>query len=174
LEIYSYQKPKIANVVHQQSILFGAFPLVLALIIYLFFREKTTVLWEFIRFFSLEQFFIQIGFAKNYLPEWFVYSLPGALWMFSFTMFLNTVTVFKKSLITVLPLLAALSIEFSQYFSITDGVFDWQDVFFYLLFYAVATIIAAKVELFTHIQSKATYTGIMLFYSFIVALSDVA
>lgn len=174
MEIHRYQKHKIANFIHRQSILFGAFPLVLALFIYLFFREKTTILWEFIRFFSLEQLFIQVGFAKDFLPEWFIYSLPGALWMFSFTMFLHTVTVFKKSLITVLPLIAALSIEFSQYFSFTDGVFDWQDVFFYLLFYVAASIIASRVELFTRIQSKATYTGIMLFYSFIVALSDVA
>lgn len=174
MEIHRYQKHKIANFIHRQSILFGAFPLFLALFIYLFFREKTTILWEFIRFFSLEKLFIQVGFAKFFLPEWFIYSLPGALWMFSFTMFLQAVILFKKSIIIILPLLAALSIEFLQYFSFTDGVFDWQDVFFYILFYAAASIIASRVELFTRIQSKATYTAVMLFYSFIVALSDVA
>lgn len=174
MEIYSYQKPKIGQVIHRQSILFGAFPLVLALFIYLFFREKTTVLWEFIRFFSLEQFFIQVGFAKDFLPEWFIYSLPGALWIFSFTMFLHTVTVFQKSLITALPLIIALAIELLQYFSITDGVFDWQDVFFYILFYSLASITAAKVELFSQIQSRTALTGVMFFYSIIVALSDVA
>jgi hypothetical protein len=113
----------------KRLLLHSSLPLVLSLLIYVFFRSRSTIVNKLI--------FQVLGVAPPTLRlshyRWVVYNLPGALWLYSFLSFSAISTRRRVSLI---PLGLALGIEAAQGLHITDGRFDWQDVGFYLLAWA--------------------------------------
>ena len=74
---------------------------------------------------------------SNYLPHWFLFSLPDALWMLSLA--LLVLNFWKNEsyqiLITwvILILFIALLLEFAQYSNLMKGTFDWTDIFCYFI-----------------------------------------
>jgi hypothetical protein len=78
---------------------------------------------------------LDFGF-KGTFPKWIVYSLPGALWLFSFqTAFLlitNSATIMKVFWLVLLAFIA-FGIESAQMLNITDGVYDYMDNIAYLM-----------------------------------------
>ena len=100
--------------------------LLLSLAIYVFLRPKTIFINRLFSYLDLAP--KELPFSLNY--EWFVFSLPGALWLFAFLAALNSFQKISTGL-SFLPLFLAIGIEVLQYFDLTDGTFDWVDLSFY-------------------------------------------
>ncbi len=108
--------------------------LVLGLIIYLGFREDL-IINKLIDIKLFRNDFL--GFS---LPDWFIYSLPDALWMFSLILLIITFWDFKlnKSCIIWIAIsyLTGIMFEISQNTTIIKGTFDYMD----LIFMTIASI----------------------------------
>ena len=75
--------------------------------------------------------------AKNSLPDWFLFSLPDGLWIFSYTSLVlliwrNKINRENFFWIAIIPILIILS-ELGQLFNIVPGTFDLIDVLLYSL-----------------------------------------
>lgn len=72
-----------------------------------------------------------------YLPDWFLFSLPDGLWIFSFVCFIFTMWGNKLNFNTLfwvaLVVLISISHEIGQFFNYFPGTFDILDIIFYLL-----------------------------------------
>ena len=115
------------------SILFGG-------VIYIAFRISSIILFKWIDYIVLidpvENLRIVTLPYKEYLPDWFLYSLPDGLWMFSYSCI---VLVIWKSKITKYSLLWLLSLpmisilfEALQYYDYINGTFDVIDIIFFI------------------------------------------
>lgn len=64
---------------------------------------------------------------KPNIPEWVYYSLPNALWVYSFTS--GILLIWGKSLTfwLITPVLFGVLVEFAQYFQIFPGTADIMD-----------------------------------------------
>lgn len=75
------------------------------------------------------------------MPDWFIYSFPDGLWVFSYVCFMIFIwkgKINSKNIIWIiaLPIYAIIS-ELAQLFDVYPGTFDAKD----LLFYAIGAII---------------------------------
>ena len=109
--------------------------------IYVFFRSDKIYFIEWLLSLKIGPFLndartITLVYS-NYLPHWFLFSLPDALWMLSLA--LLVLNFWKNEsyqiLITwvILILFIALLLEFAQYFNLMKGTFDWTDIFCYFI-----------------------------------------
>jgi hypothetical protein len=82
------------------------------------------------------------------LPTWVIYSLPDALWVFSFTSFMFIIwnyEVNRQSISWIMiPLFCALFSEFAQALNILPGTFDITDIIFILIAVWITFIIHLK------------------------------
>ena len=130
--------------------------LILGSLIYVFFR--TTTLRMFCWFGQLnilsfiDRFRVSTLFLKNYLPNWFLYSLPDGLWIFSYLSL--ALYIWKNELksenlfwIFSIPIIAIGS-EIGQLIKIIPGTFDIIDLIIYVLGTILPFIIFKK--LVTH------------------------
>jgi hypothetical protein len=74
--------------------------------------------------------------AKQSFPEWFLYSLPDALWNFSFMSIIlliwrNQVNKENCFWVFIMPLISIFS-EVGQLLNIIPGTFDLMDLIFYV------------------------------------------
>ena len=118
-------------------------PLVFAGSIYLIFRPEGTVILSIGDLVGLRPIIdsIRNQIDVSEFPQWFVYSLPGGLWLLSFQNILTWANKFKGKFLIATALAAyfmGVGLEVAQAIHITDGRFDWLDI----LFYSVATILA--------------------------------
>lgn len=114
-------------------------PLILGGFIYIIFRTETLIMFHWLKYLTFSD---EINIIKNFrtvysFPSWFIYNLPDALWIFSYTGI--SLEIWKHSItrqnifwIFSIPIIAVLS-EFLQFFKIVPGTFDFLDVTFYLL-----------------------------------------
>jgi hypothetical protein len=119
--------------------------LILGLGIYIFFRSGQVYFnkWllnqnlgfdlHWIRSFTLQ--------ICEFLPDWFLFSLPDALWMFSLSTLIHDiwknepkVNLLFWSMIT--PIIA-VTWEIAQGLKFISGTFDWVDILFYLIVTAI-------------------------------------
>jgi hypothetical protein len=119
--------------------------LILGLGIYVFFRSGQVFLnkWllnqnlgfdlHWIRSFTLQ--------ICEFLPDWFLFSLPDALWMLSLSTLIHDiwknepkVNLLFWSMIT--PIIA-VTWEIAQGLKFISGTFDWVDILFYLIVTAI-------------------------------------
>lgn len=120
-------------------IIISFLPLILGGFIYIIFRTETLIMFHWFKYLNLSN---EINIIKNFrtaysFPSWFIYNLPDALWIFSYTGI--SLEIWKHSItrqnifwIFSIPIIAVLS-EFLQLFKIVPGTFDFLDVTFYLL-----------------------------------------
>lgn len=113
-------------------------PVFLAGGIYFHFRNNETVFVHVLQHTFSQEFLVSIqgswSLYKNNFPSWFIYNLPGALWMFTILNLLSyplSYQHFWKSKFNGLVILIFVGIEILQYFKITDGQFDYLDLVFY-------------------------------------------
>lgn len=112
--------------------------------IYILFRTQTIVMFDWFEMLLLEDHieklrFISMRYSQN-LPDWFVYSFPDGLWLFSYISLIliiwkNQITKHSIIWILIIPLYAII-LEIGQLLSYLKGTFDFND----LLFYSVAVI----------------------------------
>jgi hypothetical protein len=158
-------------------------PLIVACLLYLFFRPIGTVVFKIAELFWLKDILISLRSSLNLslIPSWIVYSLPGGLWLLAFQ---NTISLLKQFSFRrlIIPVLSALSIgiglELLQFLNVTDGRFDWVDIIFYIL--ATITtlftvvLINNKFEFYTEEKTSIKMSGfIYLFFIVIIYLADV-
>jgi len=153
---------------HLKLAIWVFFPLIFAGSIYIFFRSHNTLINLLLsNFFEIPE--LQ---SNNY---WLVYCLPGGLWLFSFQMAIYLFIQSQKNFLVIFSLLFTLGIEYVQFLHITDGFFDWLDVYTYLIFSALSFFIFfLKKQLYPIIsQSNHSFKYfIFAFFCGIVFLSD--
>lgn len=93
-------------------------------------------MFRWIKEFGLEDLiiFIRNHTEENsiYLPEWFLYSFPDALFLFSGVLFIDIIWDEERSKGKYLWILSFLTIvigsEISQALQVVPGTFDWYDL----------------------------------------------
>jgi hypothetical protein len=128
----------------RKNIIFSLFsillPIFLSGTIYLFFRTSETVIYQLFQDLFHSSILVNIRsylqVNSSFIPDWFIYSLPGGLWVFAFANFcyllLNKETkAYYKSILFLLFGIVT-SLELLQLYNVTDGSFDLMDILFYL------------------------------------------
>ncbi len=110
-------------------------------LIYLLFRVETLKMFEWLNGLGVLNFLHklreQINPIFKDLPDWFLFSLPDGLWIFSYISLIlyvwnNTISKHSVFWIFIVPVLA-LGFEFGQLFNIVPGTFDIIDIVFYII-----------------------------------------
>jgi hypothetical protein len=144
----------------KQLLFVHLFTLLISGLIYLAFRADTLLMFKWFASVSLDtpiEYLREMTLTtKNKLPEWFLFSLPDGLWIFSYItltllIWKNKVTKQNFFWVFIIPLTAILS-EFGQLIKIVPGTFDLFDLTFYFLG-AVAPIL-----IFTNLLTFNTKT----------------
>ncbi|MFC6267304.1 hypothetical protein [Frigoriflavimonas asaccharolytica] len=117
------------------------FSLSLGVLIYLLFRSESLKIFSWLKiigidFTNTDLRKTTIVFAK-FLPDWFLFSLPDGIWIFSYVCLMlyiwkSNISVQSLIWITLIPLIAIFS-EIAQIFHIVNGTFDIIDLIFYTL-----------------------------------------
>ena len=72
----------------KKKILFVYLPIILGVLIYIFFRSKSLFYFYFFKLFNLDIYIIAarkyVFLHRKLIPNWVIYSLPDGLWIFSF------------------------------------------------------------------------------------------
>jgi hypothetical protein len=126
--------------------LLAYFLLLLSALIYVFLREPYTY------FSFLLQKLLGIGFSSLcmhiVIPKhlhWLIYSLPSGLWVMATTL-LGRLFCRSNCSYLCLPILLVLWIECCQFLKITDGSFDWLDIWMSISGFLLAIIIPLDVS----------------------------
>ena len=158
-------------------------PLFLAAVIYLLLRPVDTVIYKIAALFGADDFINVIRESVNVsdFPEWFVYSLPGGLWLLSFQNTITWIKRFRGRWLIHSVLLASLSgigLELLQVLNVTDGVFDWVDVLFYcfatLLSLSNVWLVKWKWEFYVKNESSPKLLGLaFVAFTVLIYLADI-
>ena len=132
-----------------QYILHVVIPLLIGGAIYIIWRSETLQMFRWLEFVDLDSPVNKLrdiyGGQNGQLPQWLLYSLPDAAWLYSFAMYMGLVWIDAKprvvfSFMAIGPTLG-LGGELGQGFRVVPGTFDLVD----LIFLCVASILAALV-----------------------------
>jgi hypothetical protein len=116
------------------------FPLSFGVLIYLFFRGKSIIIFRWFDIFEINSL---LESSRNYLfqysshlPAWLIYSLPDALWVYA--LISSLFIVWGKDFLNlkfwlIVSLLLAPLLEFLQFIKFFPGTFDFVDLLFYLI-----------------------------------------
>lgn len=158
-------------------------PLLFAGLIYLFLRPEDTVVFHLADFIGLRPTMdsMRNKIDVSAFPQWFVYSLPGGLWLLSFQNIITWANKFKGKLIIPLVLAAYLmgvGLEVAQFLHITDGRFDWADVLFYssamILSLSNVWLVQKKWQIYSVSErSQKWLGGAFLFFTILIYLADI-
>lgn len=122
-------------------------PIFIGSMIYILFREKTLLMFDWFSYLKLN--FI-IDFLRNnfygyrtHVPKSILFSLPDALWVYSFTMFLSI--YFKNRILLSIIFIGSIITEISQLWFVV-GTFDIYDVIYMFALYLIAMYFIKKFE----------------------------
>ena len=131
----------------KKVILHIALPIFVGSMIYILFREKKLLMFNWFNYLKLN--FI-IDFLRNnfyeyriYIPKSILFSLPDALWVYSFTMFLSI--YFKNRIILSAIFVGSIITEILQLWFVV-GTFDIYDVIYMFTLYLIAMYFIKKFE----------------------------
>ena len=147
--------------------------LLICLFIYMFYRTEKTVINEiFIYLFSKNIYFELKKNIASILPlnDLIIYSLPEGLWIFCVTLtskfYFIKVLNFKFKLV-YFPLIISICLEFSQYFHLTNGKFDFFDIIFSFIFWSLANYLTLNNSL-KNILNPINIRSSFCFFSYII------
>ena len=131
----------------KKVILHIALPIFIGSMIYILFREKELLMFNWFNYLKLN--FI-IDFLRNnfyeyriYIPKSILFSLPDALWVYSFTMFLSI--YLKNKIILSTVFIGSIIMEILQFWFVA-GTFDIYDVIYMFTLYLIAMYFIKKFE----------------------------
>ena len=131
----------------KKVILHIALPIFVGSMIYILFREKELLMFNWFNYLKLN--FI-IDFLRNnfyeyriYIPKSILFSLPDALWVYSFTMFLSI--YYKNRIILSAIFVGSIITEILQLWFVI-GTFDIHDVIYMFTLYLIAMYFIKKFE----------------------------
>lgn len=124
-------------------------PIILGAGIYTLWRSKRLLVFTWYRCLGLGPLVISIreGAAsmRHLIPAFVLYSIPDALWVYSFTFLMYSVwfgcpKTNGRRFWIFLPLALAVGAEFGQLFRIVPGTFDLIDIAGYVTAWGAATV----------------------------------
>ena len=131
----------------KKVILHIALPIFVGSMIYILFREKELLMFNWFNYLKLN--FI-IDFLRNnfyeyriYIPKSILFSLPDALWVYFFTMFLSI--YYKNRIILSAIFVGSIITEILQLWFVI-GTFDIYDVIYMFTLYLIAMYFIKKFE----------------------------
>ncbi len=136
----------------KKNLLLSFLSILIGGLIYLAFRSTDIILFKFLNYLGLKNLIYDLRHFtyefKFFLPNWFLYSLPDGLWLFSYQCIVLIIWKFnlnKSSLfwLFILPVLFIL-VEFFQLYGILKGTFDWFDILFFIFGSLLPIIINKK------------------------------
>ena len=82
--------------------------------------------------------------VRHFVPGFVLYSLPDALWVYSFTFLMQSVWFCRpkswgRAFWILLPVLLAVGAEIGQLFKVVQGTFDFMDIAGYIVAWAAAS-----------------------------------
>ena len=109
--------------------------------IYLLFRSDSLIMFKWFASASLDnpiEYLREITLIyRQYLPNWFLFSLPDGLWVFSYvslTLLIWNNNINKRNFFWVFSIpFIAISSEVGQLYNIVPGTFDNKDLIFYII-----------------------------------------
>lgn len=154
-------KTKNKMITNKEMIYHIIFPIIVGGIIYIIFRPTTLLMFSWFDLFKLTDiiFFLRSKFhgVSIYLFSWIIYSLPNGLWSYSLTYIM--LAIWKNSekkykfIWYITSLILGIGGEFLQYFKVINGVFEMNDIFFYIIGFLFAFIfISYKRELILNVK----------------------
>ena len=154
--------------------------MLLCALLYVLFRPEEILINKLLLCFWKENditaFFSNI---KPFMPQWLVYSLPGAIWLHQFLLIFDLYapsnSIKNRTLLSIIPLLFPLCLELFQKFHITDGTYDGVDLLLYIiawLFFIVRINFFGKNYWKIH-TSYVKLSAVGLVFLMAVVLSDV-
>ena len=114
-------------------------PLFLGGIIYLIFRSPKLLMFKWVKCIGIYYYLYELRIyflpLKKNLSEWFLYTLPNTLWIYSFTSYMiviweSTNRNLIKFFCILLPLILGIISEILQLLQIIPGTFDKIDLLF--------------------------------------------
>ena len=129
------------------QLVISAIALTFGCLIYVLWRPEHLLMFDWFTTIgadpAISYFRDSLSHLSRALPNWFLYSLPNGLWMFSYTLLLLCLWggVSQSSVIWIsILLLASLASEFLQAFALLPGTFDEIDLLSYLGGVALAAL----------------------------------
>ena len=134
-----------------------AIPLIFGGLIYISFRSVSLRMFNWFKLIEIEFFTSSIRDfmypLKNHIPSWFYFSLPDALWVYSFSSALLILwkDQFENGIYWLLiPLISGSIIEIAQGLKLFPGTFDILD----LIFSTIALLMSIIMINSTFIQNE--------------------
>ena len=114
-------------------------------IIYLMWRPTTLLMFSWCRSIGIYEYVLHMRLScdsmKDSFPKWFIFSLPQALWCFSWLCCIHAIWINKSEIHerfwTTLILIISLLAEIMQLFPWISGVYDPVDIVLIVLFYFI-------------------------------------
>ena len=124
----------------RQQLIFGhILTLFLGGLIYISFRPDNLIMFKWTSIFDLiiQNIRTLTIVYRIYFPDWFIYSLPDGLWLFSYStlsLFIWKNRISRENIIWIIivPIIVIFS-EFGQLANIVAGTFDFNDIVFYMI-----------------------------------------
>ena len=129
-------------------------------LVYISFRQDTLKMFDWFDRVALSELVSRLRRftlpMADFLPNWFLYSVPDGLWLFSYLSILlvvwnNKISKHNVHWLLSVPAIAIVS-EIGQLFGIVPGTFDVFD----LLFYLAGTVL--PILLFTNLKTIKPHT----------------
>lgn len=131
-------------------------------LIYILFRSPSILMFEWLDQINLSKYVLELrSYIDSYsliLPNWFLYSLPDGLWLFSYISFLLIIwdnKVSKKNIFWILLLpIIAVSSELAQFMEIIPGTFDIVDLIFYIAGSVLPLLFFTNLKIFNYYEKN--------------------
>ncbi|MFW6016946.1 MAG: hypothetical protein ACOCRK_10955 [bacterium] len=115
-------------------------PIIIGALIYILFRTTTLLVFSWLKYLNLMNYItsIRLLFADiNNVPKWIIFSLPHALWAYSFMftflyIWIDKISKFKYFWF-LLVIIMTLGGEIGQLLNFVPGTFDFYDLFLSLI-----------------------------------------
>lgn len=116
------------------------FTLIVGGLIYIFFRTDSLLMFKYLGAISLDQRIEYLRETtltiKPFFSDWFLFSLPDGLWIFSYISLMLLIwgnNINKQNIFWFFSIpIIAISSELGQLFNIVHGTFDAIDLTFYI------------------------------------------
>lgn len=138
----------------KQIILGSLFSIFSGGLIYVLFRQDSLKMFSWFESVNLSNSISEMRLftlpLSIYLPDWFLYSLPDGLWLFSYVSFLlvvwgNVISKHNIHWVILVPLIAIFS-ELGQLIKVIPGTFDVVDLCSYVLGAVLPILIFANLK----------------------------
>jgi len=125
------------------------FPIMLGAGIYSLWRSKRLLVFTWYGWLGLYAPLLalraKLAGVRHFLPDFVLYSLPDALWVYSFTFLMQSVWFlhpksYGRTFWILLPVSLAVGAEVGQLLKIVPGTFDLMDIAGYVAAWAAATM----------------------------------